>query len=91
VSACPAPYAPVWKLQPLVDVAMPDGGSLASMRNEPVLAEGRVYVATNATLPNPGHVYILAPGQKQNLAPLFHLLLTGQKQNLAPLFHLLLK
>jgi hypothetical protein len=43
---------------------MPDGGSLASMRNEPVLAEGRVFVATNpsTTFPNAGHVYILAPG-----------------------------
>ena len=37
-------------------------GSLASMRNEPVLAEGRVFVATtpSATSPNAGHVYILA-------------------------------
>jgi hypothetical protein len=54
---------------------MPDGGSLASMRNEPVLAEGRVFVATtpNFLNPNPiathqagnpdaGHVYILEPG-----------------------------
>ena len=31
----------------LVDIPMWDGGSLASMRNEPVLAEGRVYVATH--------------------------------------------
>ena len=57
VSDCAAPYAPVWSLQPLVSIAMPDGGSAASMRNEPVLAEGRVFVATSA-----GHVYILAPG-----------------------------
>jgi hypothetical protein len=52
---------------------MPDGGSLASMRNEPVLAEGRVFVATtpdfiqNKMFPNgvgfpdAGHVYILSP------------------------------
>jgi outer membrane protein assembly factor BamB len=59
---CPAPYVPVWHLQPLLDIPMTDGGSLASMRNEPVLAEGRVFVATNATPPNGGHVYILAPG-----------------------------
>ena len=34
------------------------------MRNEPVLAEGRVFVATNpsAAFPNAGHVYILAAG-----------------------------
>jgi hypothetical protein len=44
---CAAPFAAVWKLEPLADVPMPDGGSLASMRNEPVLAEGRVFVATN--------------------------------------------
>jgi hypothetical protein len=64
LAACTAPYAPVWSLQPLADVPMPDGGSLASMRNEPVLAEGRVFVATNpsAAFPNAGHVYILAPG-----------------------------
>jgi len=63
LAACTAPYAPVWKLQPLVDVPMPDGGSLASMRNEPVLTEGRVFVATNPTpnFPNAGHVYVLAP------------------------------
>jgi hypothetical protein len=35
---------------------MPDGGSLAAMRNEPVLAKGRVFVATGA-----GHVYMLEP------------------------------
>jgi hypothetical protein len=41
---------------------MPDGGSLASMRNEPVLARGRVFVATNpnSAFPNAGHVYMLA-------------------------------
>lgn len=61
--ACNGPYAPVWSLQPILDIPMPDGGSLASMRNEPVLAEGRVFVATtpSATSPNAGHVYILAP------------------------------
>jgi len=64
LAACTAPYAPVWSLQPLADVPMPDGGSLASMRNEPVLAEGRVFVATtpSTAFPNAGHVYILAPG-----------------------------
>jgi hypothetical protein len=63
LAACTAPYAHVWSLQPLADVPMPDGGSLASMRNEPVLAEGRVFVATNPTpnFPNAGYVYILAP------------------------------
>jgi hypothetical protein len=62
-------------LQPLADLPMPDGGSLASMRNEPVLAEGRVFVATTPNFANPntiatnsagnpdaGHVYILEPG-----------------------------
>jgi outer membrane protein assembly factor BamB len=64
LAACTAPDAPVWSLQPLASVPMPDGGSLASMRNEPVLAEGRVFVATNpsAAFPNAGHVYILAAG-----------------------------
>jgi hypothetical protein len=56
LASCNAPYAPVWSLQPLADFPMPDGGSLASMRNEPVLAEGRVFVATSAAFPNPGHV-----------------------------------
>jgi outer membrane protein assembly factor BamB len=63
LAACTAPYAPVWSVQPILDIPMPDGGSLASMRNEPVLAEGRVFVATNPYDPNAGgHVYILAPG-----------------------------
>jgi outer membrane protein assembly factor BamB len=66
LAACTGSYAPVWSLQPLLDIPMPDGGSLASMRNEPVLAEGRVFVATNSPSdpPDPkiGHVYILAPG-----------------------------
>jgi hypothetical protein len=62
VSTCPWPYAAVASLRPLVSIAMPDGGSLASMRNEPVLARGRVFVATNPTsdFPNAGHVYMLA-------------------------------
>jgi hypothetical protein len=68
---CTAPYFRVPSLQPIADLSMPDGGSLASMRNEPVLAEGRVYVTTtpnfkpNTTMtgnPNAGHVYILEPG-----------------------------
>ena len=62
VAACNPPYAPVWSLQRLADISMPDSGSLASMRNEPVLAEGKVFVATNPYDPNgSGHVYILAP------------------------------
>jgi hypothetical protein len=63
LAACTAPYAPVWSLQALANVPMPDGGSLASMRNEPALAEGRVFVATtpSTTSPNAGHVYILEP------------------------------
>jgi hypothetical protein len=43
---------------------MPDGGSLASMRNEPVLARGRVFVATSA-----GHVYMLAPEDVTTIIP----------------------
>ena len=71
VASCPAPFAPVWKLQAFVDVPMPDGGSLASMRNEPVLAEGQVFVATNpsAAFPNAGHVYILAPEDISTIVP----------------------
>ena len=42
----------------LASIAMPDGGSLASMRNEPVLAKGRVFVATTT-----GHVYMLEPAK----------------------------
>ena len=42
-----AGYAVVPNVKPFVDIAMPDGGSLASMRNEPVLAKGRVFVATH--------------------------------------------
>jgi outer membrane protein assembly factor BamB len=63
-AACPAPYTPVWSLNPLADIAMPDGGSLASMRNEPVLARGRVFVATSA-----GHVYMLAPEDVTTIIP----------------------
>jgi outer membrane protein assembly factor BamB len=40
---------------PLADVAMPDGGSIAGLRSEPALAGGRVFVATLH-----GHVYMLA-------------------------------
>jgi outer membrane protein assembly factor BamB len=53
---CPAPFVVVPIPKQLASIAMPDGGSLASMRNEPVLAKGRVFVATNA-----GHVYMLEP------------------------------
>jgi hypothetical protein len=55
-SACPLPYILVPIPRPLANVVMPDGGSLAAMRNEPVLAKGRVFVATGA-----GHVYMLEP------------------------------
>jgi outer membrane protein assembly factor BamB len=43
----------------LKDVALPDGGSIVGsgmQRNEPVLAEGKVFVGTNR-----GHVYMLEP------------------------------
>jgi outer membrane protein assembly factor BamB len=40
----------------LADVALPDGGDAAHLRKEPVLAEGMVYVTTEA-----GHVYALGP------------------------------
>jgi outer membrane protein assembly factor BamB len=40
----------------LADVAMPDGGDIAGLRDEPVLARGRVFVGTGA-----GHVYMLQP------------------------------
>jgi outer membrane protein assembly factor BamB len=57
------PYKTVHIPTTLADIAMPDGGSLAAMRNEPVLAEGRVFVATrpNSVFSNAGHVYMLAP------------------------------
>jgi hypothetical protein len=40
----------------LANVAIPDGGNLVAMRNEPVLAKGRVFVGTGS-----GHVYMLEP------------------------------
>jgi outer membrane protein assembly factor BamB len=40
----------------LADVAMPDGGGIAGLRNEPALAKGRVFVGTLN-----GHVYMLEP------------------------------
>jgi outer membrane protein assembly factor BamB len=40
----------------LANVAMPDGGNIAGMRNEVALAKGRAFVATGN-----GHVYMLAP------------------------------
>ena len=40
----------------LADVAMPDGGDIAGLRDEPALAKGRVFVATGN-----GHVYMLEP------------------------------
>ncbi len=51
-----AGYALVPIPKQLASIPMPDGGSLASMRNEPVLAKGRVFVATSA-----GHVYMVEP------------------------------
>jgi outer membrane protein assembly factor BamB len=53
----------------LANIPMPDGGILAAMRNEPVLAKGRVFVATHpcvandpgCAFPNAGHVYMLEP------------------------------
>jgi outer membrane protein assembly factor BamB len=54
---CPSPYVLVPIPTRLASVPMPDGGSLAGMRNEPVLAKGRVFVATSE-----GHVYMLEPG-----------------------------
>lgn len=51
-----AGYALVPIPQLLADVAIPDGSSLAGLRNEPVLARGRVFVGTMG-----GHVYMLQP------------------------------
>ena len=45
---------PVPKL--LADVAMPDNGDIAGLRNEPALARGRLFVGTLN-----GHVYMLQP------------------------------
>jgi outer membrane protein assembly factor BamB len=53
---CPPPYVLIPIPRQLASIAMPDGGSLAAMRNEPVLGKGRVFVATSA-----GHVYMLEP------------------------------
>jgi hypothetical protein len=66
----------------LKDIAMPDGGSLASMRNEPVLAEGRVFVAThprddpNVNPLSTGHVYILAPGPDDSVPTIIESVIT---------------
>jgi outer membrane protein assembly factor BamB len=40
----------------LADVPLPDGSDAANLRNEPALADGRVYVGTSG-----GHVYALWP------------------------------
>jgi outer membrane protein assembly factor BamB len=40
----------------LADVALPDNGNAAGLRNEPALAKGRVFVGTLS-----GHVYMLEP------------------------------
>lgn len=54
-SACMAAgYALVPTPKVLANVAMPDGGSLVAIRNEPALAKGRVFVGTNN-----GHIYML--------------------------------
>jgi outer membrane protein assembly factor BamB len=56
-SACTAhgySLVPIPKV--LANVAIPDGGNLVAMRNEPVLAKGRVFVGTGS-----GHVYMLEP------------------------------
>jgi outer membrane protein assembly factor BamB len=72
---CSSPYALVPSLLPVQDIEMPDHGSLAAMRNEPVLARGKVFVATDVTIGqdrgtpscwaegkchHEGHVYMLA-------------------------------
>jgi hypothetical protein len=44
----------------LADVPVADGGSLSAIRTEPVLAQGRVFVAS-ATADGHGHVYMLQP------------------------------
>jgi outer membrane protein assembly factor BamB len=51
-----AGYSLVSIPQTLADVQVSDGGSLAGIRTEPVLANGRVFVATLK-----GHVYMLQP------------------------------
>lgn len=51
-----AGYAIVPIPKVLANVAMPDGGNIAGLRNEAALAKGRVFVATSA-----GHVYMLEP------------------------------
>ncbi len=56
-SACTAAgysLVPIPKL--LANVAVPDGGSLVAIRNEPALSNGRVFVGTDK-----GHVYMLEP------------------------------
>jgi len=57
VKACTlAGYSLVPIPKVLANVPIPDGGNLVAMRNEPVLAKGRVFVGTDQ-----GHVYMLAP------------------------------
>jgi outer membrane protein assembly factor BamB len=51
-----AGYALVPIPKVLANVAMPDGGNIAGLRNEPALARGRVFVGTLN-----GHVYMLEP------------------------------
>jgi hypothetical protein len=40
----------------LADVALTDGADAAGLRNEPAIANGRLFVATQG-----GHVYMLSP------------------------------
>jgi outer membrane protein assembly factor BamB len=57
VAACTAAgYSLVWAPAVLADVALPDGSSAAGLRNEPAIADGRLFAATTG-----GHVYMLAP------------------------------
>jgi hypothetical protein len=58
VSACAdAGYNPNVSIpKTLADVSIPDAGSLVAIRNEPVLANGMVFVGTDK-----GHVYMLQP------------------------------
>lgn len=55
-SCLAAGYALVPIPKVLANVAMPDGGNIAGLRDEPALAKGRVFVGTGN-----GHVFMLAP------------------------------
>lgn len=51
-----AGYTKVWIPTVLADVALPDGSSAAGLRNEPAIASGQLFIATEG-----GHVYMLSP------------------------------